>query len=132
MLSEHMMNFPKFLSQHPGGFVLAKDRLSRLVPIENARMPNRSVIQWDKDDIDAVGLLKVDVLALGMLSCIRRALALVSSMRGEPFELHDIPAEDMATYNMISNADTCGTSSWNRARKWPRCPACGRAVSTTL
>jgi error-prone DNA polymerase len=107
-LADRLMRFPRHLSQHPGGFVISHTKLSRLVPIENAAMPERSIIQWDKDDIDAVGLLKVDVLALGMLSCIRRALDLVSEQRGARFELGDVPAEDPATYEMICQADTVG------------------------
>jgi error-prone DNA polymerase len=107
-LADRLMRFPRHLSQHPGGFVISHTKLSRLVPIENAAMPERSIIQWDKDDIDAVGLLKVDILALGMLSCIRRALDLVSEQRGARFELGDVPAEDPATYEMICQADTVG------------------------
>jgi error-prone DNA polymerase len=113
-LTTQLMGFPRHLSQHSGGFVIARDSLARLVPIENAAMPERSVIQWDKDDLDALGLLKVDVLALGMLSAIRRALDFVTRRRGsEPggagaFRLQDIPAEDPDTYEMISNADTVG------------------------
>ncbi|MCU6501954.1 error-prone DNA polymerase [Rugamonas sp. A1-17] len=107
-LAEHMMSFPRHMSQHPGGFVLARTKLSRLVPVENASMEGRTIIQWDKDDIDAVGLLKVDVLALGMLSAIQRALEIISAERGERFELKDIPAEDAATYDMISKGDTIG------------------------
>ena len=103
-----LMGFPRHLSQHPGGFVIARGKLSRLVPIENAAMEKRSVVQWDKDDLDALGLLKIDVLALGMLSMIRRALALVSARRGAPFRMQDIPKEDPATYAMISAADTVG------------------------
>ncbi len=98
---QQLLGFPRHLSQHPGGFVIARGKLSRLVPIENAAMADRSVIQWDKDDLDALGLLKVDILALGMLSAIRRALDLAAGRRGEPFELQDIPAEDPATYDMI-------------------------------
>lgn len=107
-LADKLMRFPRHLSQHPGGFVISHTKLSRLVPIENAAMPERSIVQWDKDDLDAVGLLKIDILALGMLSCIRRALELVAEQRGEAFELRDIPAEDPATYEMISQADTVG------------------------
>lgn len=107
-MAERLMRFPRHLSQHPGGFVISRGKLSRLVPIENAAMKDRSVVQWDKDDIDALGLLKVDVLALGMLSMIRRALDLISHLRGEPFSLPDIPKEDPATYKMISRADTIG------------------------
>ncbi len=103
-----LRGFPRHLSQHTGGFVIARDRLTRLVPVENAAMPGRSVIEWDKDDLDALGLLKVDVLALGMLSAIRRALELIGQRRGQPFRLQDIPAEDPATYEMIARADTVG------------------------
>ncbi len=107
-LAGELMGFPRHLSQHPGGFVIARDKLSRLVPIEKAAMEGRSVVQWDKDDLDALGLLKVDILALGMLSAMRRALEFISQQQGEPFELSDIPAEDKATYDMISRADTIG------------------------
>jgi error-prone DNA polymerase len=107
-LASQMLGFPRHLSQHSGGFVISRGPLSRLVPIENAAMVDRSIIQWDKDDIDALGLLKIDVLALGMLSAIRRALALISDKRGEPFEMQDIPAEDPQTYDMICKADTVG------------------------
>ncbi|MYM73544.1 DNA polymerase III subunit alpha [Duganella sp. FT134W] len=107
-LAEHMMRFPRHMSQHPGGFVIAHSKLSRLVPVENARMADRTVVQWDKDDLDAVGLLKIDILALGMLSAMRRTLELLSGLRGERVELHDIPHEDPATYDMICRADTVG------------------------
>jgi error-prone DNA polymerase len=107
-LACQLMGFPRHLSQHPGGFVIARGKLSRLVPVENAAMANRSVVQWDKDDLDALGLLKVDILALGMLSTLRRALELVEQRRGEPFALQDIPSEDPATYAMMSRADTVG------------------------
>ncbi|MDO8451099.1 MAG: OB-fold nucleic acid binding domain-containing protein, partial [Rhodoferax sp.] len=89
-------------------FVLTQGKLTRLVPVENAAMPDRSIIQWDKDDLDAMGLLKVDVLALGMLSAIRRCLDLISAQRGTPFRMQDIPSEDPATYDMICKADTVG------------------------
>jgi error-prone DNA polymerase len=103
------MGFPRHLSQHPGGFVLARGLLSRLVPIENAAMPQRSVVQWDKDDLDAVGLLKVDILALGMLTVIRRSLEGVAWRRNLPrFSLQDIPDDDEPTYDMICAADTVG------------------------
>lgn len=107
-LAQTLIGFPRHLSQHSGGFVIARDNLSRLVPIENAAMENRNVIQWDKDDLDAMGLLKIDVLALGMLSAIRRALDLIGLQRGEVISMQDIPAEDPATYRMISRADTVG------------------------
>jgi error-prone DNA polymerase len=103
-----LTGFPRHLSQHTGGFVFARGLLSRLVPIENAAMPERSVIQWDKDDLDALGLLKVDVLALGMLSAIRRALEMIAGWRGRPFGMADVPPEDPAVYKMIQHADTVG------------------------
>jgi hypothetical protein len=107
-LAAVLMTFPRHLSQHTGGFVIARDSLSRLVPIENAAMVDRSVIQWDKDDLDALGLLKIDVLALGMLSAIRRALDLIGSRRRGIFRIQDVPAEDPETYEMICRADTVG------------------------
>ena len=107
-LSEELMGFPRHLSQHVGGFVLTQGKHTRLVPVENAAMPDRSVIQWDKDDLDEMGLLKVDVLALGMLTAIRRCLDFVSQRRGHPFGLTDIPDKDQATYDMICRADTVG------------------------
>lgn len=107
-LSEELMGFPRHLSQHVGGFVLTQGKLTRLVPVENAAMADRSVIQWDKDDLDEMGLLKVDVLALGMLTAIRRCLDLVGERRGAPFVLTDIPDKDEATFDMICKADTVG------------------------
>jgi error-prone DNA polymerase len=108
-LAQALMGFPRHLSQHPGGFVLARGLLSRLVPIENAAMPQRSVVQWDKDDLDAVGLLKVDILALGMLTVIRRSLEWVAWRRKLPhFHLQDIADDDGPTYDMICAADTVG------------------------
>ena len=107
-IAQMLIGFPRHLSQHVGGFVIARSRLDRLVPVENAAMPERTVIQWDKDDIDALGLMKVDVLALGMLSAIRRMLAAVACRHDRPFALSDVPAEDAATYAMVSRADTVG------------------------
>ncbi|MFM1908890.1 MAG: error-prone polymerase DnaE [Pseudomonadota bacterium] len=107
-LTRQLIGFPRHLSQHPGGFVLTDGPLSRLVPIENAAMFDRSIIQWDKDDLDEVGLLKVDVLALGMLSAIRRCLALVGQRRGQELRMQDIPDGDAPTYDMICAADTVG------------------------
>ncbi len=107
-LTRELIGFPRHLSQHTGGFVISRGPLDELVPIENAAMPDRTVIQWDKDDLDELGLLKVDVLGLGMLTAIRRTLALVSARRGSAFGLSDIPAEDPAVYEMICRADTIG------------------------
>ncbi|MFS2077139.1 error-prone DNA polymerase [Telluria sp. Tellsp131] len=107
-LAQRLLGFPRHLSQHPGGFVMARGQLSRLVPIENATMEDRSVIQWDKDDLEELGLMKVDVLALGMLSMLRRGLELVGLRHGTTFEMQDIPHDDPATYAMIRRADTVG------------------------
>jgi error-prone DNA polymerase len=107
-ITRQLLGFPRHLSQHPGGFVLTKGPLSRMVPIEAASMEDRTVIEWDKDDLDAMGLLKVDVLALGMLTAIRKSLEFVSMRRGFQFQMQDIPAEDPDTYEMISRADTVG------------------------
>ena len=100
--------FPRHLSQHVGGFVISQGLLEELVPIENAAMEDRTVIEWDKDDLDDLGLLKVDVLGLGMLSALRRGLELVADFRRKPFGLADIPKEDPRVYEMISRADTIG------------------------
>ncbi len=114
ILVNSLRGFPRHLSQHVGGFVIAAGRLDELVPIENAAMSGRTVIQWEKDDLEALGLLKVDVLALGMLSAIRRALDLLNgywgegSVEGWPLTLQDIPAEDPVVYAMIQLADTVG------------------------
>jgi len=114
--AHQLVGFPRHLSQHSGGFVIARDRLTRLVPVENAAMDGRTVIQWDKDDLDALGLLKVDVLALGMLTAIRRTLDALDAagVKAYPsptptaWRLQDIPAEDEQTYAMIQRADTIG------------------------
>jgi error-prone DNA polymerase len=107
-LANQLMGFPRHLSQHTGGFVLTRGPLTRLVPVENASMPERTVIQWDKDDLDAVGLLKVDVLALGMLTAIRKSLEFIGRRKGYVFEMQDIPSEDPETYDMVCRADTVG------------------------
>ncbi len=108
LITGQLIGFPRHLSQHTGGFVLTQGPLARMVPIENASMVDRTVIEWDKDDLDAVGLLKVDVLALGMLTAIRKALEFVSARKGYVFSMQDIPAEDPQTYDMICKADTVG------------------------
>lgn len=103
-----LRGFPRHLTQHVGGFVISRGPLSRLVPVENAAMAERSVIQWDKDDLDAMGLMKVDILALGMLSAIRKTLSILSDFSGRPQQMQDIPAEDPATYEMLCHADSMG------------------------
>jgi error-prone DNA polymerase len=122
-LTQQLLGFPRHLSQHPGGFVLTRGPLSRMVPIENATMADRTVIEWDKDDIDALGLLKVDVLGLGMLTAIRKALSFIGDRKGHLFEMQDIPAEDEATYDMICKADTVGVFQMRAGRRWACCRA---------
>jgi len=107
-LARGLIGAPRHLSQHPGGFVLTHDRLDELVPIEPAAMKDRQVIEWDKDDIDALKFMKVDCLALGMLSCMKRGLDLLAEHKGVALDLAAIPAEDPSTYAMIRKADTIG------------------------
>jgi error-prone DNA polymerase len=107
-LTQQLIGFPRHLSQHPGGFVISEQPLDSLVPVENAAMAERTIIQWDKDDLDAVGLLKVDILALGMLSAIRRCFDLLRRHRDLDLSLATIPSEDPVTYDMIGRADTIG------------------------
>ena len=108
LLARQLKGFPRHLSQHVGGLVISEGPVHELVPMENASMKDRSIIQWDKDDLEALGLLKVDVLALGMLSALRRMLEFVSKRRGETFGLNELPREDPATYAMIQRAETLG------------------------
>ncbi len=112
-----MIGFPRHLSQHVGGFVITRDPVHTLVPVENAAMPDRTLIQWDKDDLESLGLMKVDVLALGMLTAIRKTLGLVSGYRGRPMAMQDIPAGDEATYDMLCQGDSLGYSRWNPGRR---------------
>ncbi|MBW9115686.1 error-prone DNA polymerase [Rhizobium cauense] len=108
-LAQQLMGAPRHLGQHPGGFVLTHDRLDDLVPIEPASMADRQVIEWDKDDIEALKFMKVDVLALGMLTCMSKAFDLIREHKDEHLDLAGIPQEDPATYAMIRKADTLGT-----------------------
>ena len=107
-LARELIGAPRHLSQHPGGFVLTRDRLDELVPIEPAAMVDRQVIEWDKDDIDILKFMKVDCLALGMLSCMKRGFDLLAEHKGTHLDLATIPAEDPRTYAMIRKADTLG------------------------
>ncbi|WP_102944840.1 error-prone DNA polymerase [Stenotrophomonas sp. VV52] len=107
-LTAELVDFPRHLSQHPGGFVISEYPLSSLVPVENAAMADRTVIQWDKDDLDATGLMKVDCLALGMLTAVRKCLAMLHAHGAPAMGMADIPADDTATYDMICRADTLG------------------------
>ena len=107
-LARALIGFPRHLSQHVGGFVISRGRLDELVPIENAAMAERTVIEWNKDDLDALGLLKVDVLGLGMLSCIRKAFALLAEHHGRELTLATVPAEDGRVYDMLCAGDSLG------------------------
>ncbi len=100
--------FPRHLSQHVGGFVMTRGRLDELVPIENAAMKDRTVIEWDKDDLDALGILKVDVLGLGMLTCLRKGFELLAQHSGKRYDLATVPAEDGAVYDMLCRGDSLG------------------------
>jgi error-prone DNA polymerase len=106
--ARELLDFPRHLSQHVGGFVISETRLDEIVPIENAAMDDRTVIEWDKDDLDTLGILKVDVLGLGMLSCLRRGLDLIEQYHGVRHTLARIPEEDQAVYDMLSRADSIG------------------------
>ena len=107
-LTAELLDTPRHLSQHVGGFVISDAPLSELVPVENAAMPDRTIIQWDKDDLDTMKLLKVDCLALGMLSCVRKCLDLLRAHRGQDYTMANLPTEDPVTYRMIQRADTLG------------------------
>jgi error-prone DNA polymerase len=107
-LARELIGFPRHLSQHVGGFVLTRGRLDEVVPIANAAMDERTVIEWDKDDLDALGILKIDVLALGMLTCIRKAFALIARHGGAAYELASVPREDSRVYDMLSRGDSLG------------------------
>ncbi|MCR8961217.1 error-prone DNA polymerase [Variovorax sp. S2] len=107
-MTQRLKGFPRHLSQHVGGFVLTHTKLTRLVPVEKASMKDRSVIQWEKDDLEAMGMLKVDVLALGMLSAIKRGLDHMNRWRGSMVEMHHIPNDDQKVFDMICDADTIG------------------------
>ncbi len=109
VLVEQLIGFPRHLSQHVGGFVISEQPLNQLVPVEKAAMAGRSVIQWDKDDLESLGLLKVDCLALGMLTCLRKSFALLRAHHGIDMNLAQVPPDDAATYAMIRDADTIGT-----------------------
>lgn len=107
-LASQTIGFPRHLSQHVGGFVISRDRLSSLIPIENAAMQDRTIVEWDKDDLESLGMLKIDVLALGMLTCIRKAFSFLQTHYGRTETLSSLPDEDTATYDMICRADTIG------------------------
>jgi error-prone DNA polymerase len=107
-LARDLMGFPRHLSQHVGGFVITAGRLDELVPIENAAMADRTVIEWDKDDLNALGILKVDVLGLGMLSCIHRAFDLLAQHHGERYTIASLPKERPEVYDMLCRADSVG------------------------
>src|SRR5256885_10685534 len=107
-LSEQILDFPRHLSIHPGGFLLGHEAVANLVPIENATMPERTVIQWDKDDVEAIGLFKVDLLGLGALTHLHKCFDLIARHRGKELSMATIPADDTPTFDMICRADTVG------------------------
>ncbi len=107
-LVDEIQGFPRHLSQHVGGFIITEGRLDELVPVENATMEDRTVISWDKDDIDALGILKVDVLALGMLTCVRKAFEMITTHHHTDYTLASLPPEDPAVYDMLCRADSVG------------------------
>ncbi|HZH26990.1 MAG TPA: error-prone DNA polymerase [Azospirillaceae bacterium] len=107
-LARELVGFPRHLSQHPGGFVLTRDRLDSLVPVEPAAMEGRQVVEWDKDDLDALRIMKVDILGLGMLGCMRQAFELLRAHKGIEADLASVQDEDPAVYDMIGRADTVG------------------------
>ena len=107
-LIREIIGFPRHLSQHVGGFIITRGRLDALCPIENAAMEGRTCIEWDKDDIDALGILKVDILSLGMLTCLRKSFALLEAHEGKTLDLDSVPQEDPATYAMLQRADAVG------------------------
>jgi len=106
--ARELLGFPRHLSQHPGGFVMTAGRLDEIVPVRKAAMPERTAIEWDKDDIDALGLMKVDVLGVGMLTCVQKALDFITRDYGRPLDVSGVPAEDPRVYDMICKADTVG------------------------
>jgi error-prone DNA polymerase len=108
ILANELVGFPRHLSQHVGGFIISNTPLSEIVPIINAGMESRTIIEWDKNDIEELGMLKIDILALGMLTCIRKALDLINARGSERLELHSIPSEDPAVYEMLSRSDSVG------------------------
>ncbi len=130
-LTKELIGFPRHLSQHVGGMVMTRGPLCELVPIENAAMPDRTVIEWDKDDLEELGILKVDCLCLGMLTAIRKCFALVQQVAGRQLTLANIPAGDTRVYDMICRADTMGVFQIESRARWPCCRGCGRAAITT-
>ena len=107
-MAAELIGFPRHLSQHVGGFIITNERLDKMVPIGNAAMAERTFVEWDKDDLDALGMLKIDVLALGMLSAIRRSFDLIAAHHGKNFELATVPAEDSNVYDMLCRAEAIG------------------------
>ena len=120
-LADELIGFPRHLSQHVGGFVLTREPLDETVPIGNAAMDDRTFIEWDKDDIDTLRLMKVDVLALGMLSCLRRGSISLQQHYGKSYSLATLPQDDAAVYEMLSRANS---SACSRSRAVRRCPCC--------
>jgi error-prone DNA polymerase len=130
-LATELVGMPRHLGQHVGGFILTQGPLLETVPIGNGAMPDRSFIEWDKDDIDALGILKVDILALGMLTCIRKALDLVAVHHGLRHDLASVPQEDPRVYAMLSKGDSIGVFQVESRAQMNMLPRFARAPSTT-
>ena len=115
-----VQNLPRHLGQHSGGMVVAMGKLSKVVPLEPASMEGRVVVQWDKDDCADLGIVKVDLLGLGMLGAIEKTLPMIAAHEGEKVDLAHLPHDDPAVYAMLQKADTSASSRWRAARRWPR------------
>ncbi|OWK18690.1 hypothetical protein AJ88_00715 [Mesorhizobium amorphae CCBAU 01583] len=136
--ANEIMGFPRHLSQHVGGFVITRDRLDEIVPIVKTAMEERKMVEWDKDDLDAVKILKVDVLALGMLTCLKRAFTLLThhypdarDRYGQPYVLATLPPEHKDVYDMICRADTLGVFQIESRAQMSMLPRSGQKSSTT-
>ena len=129
-LAQELIGFPRHLSQHVGGFVITRSRLDEVVPVENAAMDERTVIEWDKDDLNDLGILKVDVLGLGMLSCLRRAFDLLRSEYRERYDLSSFKKPEEPVYRMIPAPTPSACSRSKAGRRCRCCRGCGRRSST--
>ena len=129
-MAEELTGFPRHLTQHSGGFVITRDRLDEVAPIMNAAMEDRTTIEWDKDDLDALGILKVDVLALGMLTALSKGFALLDRRYGEALTLATVPPEEACVYAMIQRADTIGVFQIESRAQMSMLPASSRRNST--
>ena len=130
-MSREIIGFPRHLSQHVGGFLITRSRLDEVVPILHSAMDGRNIIEWDKDDLDALKMLKIDVLALGMLTCLKKGFDLLAAHYGETLDLALIPEGDEAVYDMICRADTIGVFQIESRAQMTMLPRLRPAPSTT-